>query len=331
MRLCFVVGFISMVLIWPGVLQAQQEDPVQTLRRGADLAREEKFEEALGLWLNVIDRLQGEDLVLAYRYLGIAYMQLGMLPESWYYLTRYLGSSSRDDAQAGAWLQGVEMRLKQSHVKVSFSCEPQHVLLRLPASLPTSIPVQQACPLTWWFKPGKYKVHAQMDKFEAQDVEVDVRAQGDSGGREIRLNAVPPVADARRVIGLDHSGPSVVESSDGFADRTPEWIVLGGGVAAIATGGLLQWLAYSRNEQLHDVLEASTEPGAQAHYDTSYDSDVWPKELSAYILYGLGGAALVTSTLLWIVREPAATESPGVTIDLFPVPGGGYGGVSVGW
>lgn len=331
MRFCVVIGLISTFLMAPGVLRAQQEDPVQTLRRGADLAREERFEEALGLWLTVVDRLDGENLILAHRYLGIAYMQLGMLPESWYYLTRYLGSSGREDVQAGGWLQGVEAKLKQTHVKVSFSCEPQHALLRLPPSLPTSLPVQQACPLSWWFKPGKYMVHAQMDKFEAQDVDVDVRAQGDSGGREIRLMALAAVVDPGKADGQDGAHPSLVEESTGLVDRTPEWVLLGGGAAAIATGGILQWLAYSHNEELYKDLKAATDSGAQSRYDKSYDSDVWPKELSAYILYGVGGAALITSAVLWMMRDPDSTESPGVTMDLFPVPGGGYGGVSVVW
>jgi len=139
MRDRMVVALVALigVLSWPGGAAAQGEDPKTALERGVELARQEKFDEAIGIWLGVLDKLDPKERAAAQRKLGLAFKRTGRLPEAWYYLSVYLDSSfgAGDDTAAG-WLQEVEASLKQTHVKVTFTCSPGNLTLIIPASSP---------------------------------------------------------------------------------------------------------------------------------------------------------------------------------------------------
>jgi len=329
-------------MLCSGAAVSQEKDPAALLQQGADLAREERLEEAVGVWLSVLDDLTGDDLATAHKYLGVAYKRLELWPEAWHHLTVYLATSGRADPDAGAMLQVVEERLREGHVKVAFACDPPGLILTIPASRPgfphpSAIHNPQSA-FVWWLVVGKHTVRAEAEGFVAQDVQVDVRERGDSGQREIRL-----VAETRPEVPHEGGKPAEegsetlavvapVERSGG--SRTLEWVLLGSGLALGATGGILHGIGYSRNETLHDDYLGGTGANPQASYDDAYADEVRPKEISAYVLYGVGGAAVLTSVILWAVRDPGARDAEaGTAVEVLPIglPGGGGAMMSLEW
>jgi hypothetical protein len=321
---------------------AQEKSPQAELQRGAELARAERLEEAVGVWLAILEGLQGTDLATANKYLGVAYKRLEMWPEAWHHLTAYLATSGRTDPDAGAMLQTVEERLRQSFVKVALACDPPGLLVTIPPSkagfLHQSAIRNPQSAIVWWFLPGKHTVHAELAGYVAQDVVIDVRERGDSGQRDIRLAAVPPPVEVGAGGGKKKPGevPVTVEKpvEPSRGSRTLEWVLLGSGVALGVTGGILQGIGYSRNEELHDDYQKKTGEDAQSQYDDAYADEVRPKEISAYVLYGVGGAAVVTSVVLWLARKPEAKEThSGAKVEVVPMglPGGGGAMMSLEW
>ncbi|MBM4372885.1 MAG: hypothetical protein FJ098_14625 [Deltaproteobacteria bacterium] len=167
---------------------------------------------------------------------------------------------------------------------------------------------------------------------------LDVRERGDSGQREVRLAAVvPPVEIGEKDGAARPDGHLVVtekpvEPTRG--SRTLEWVLLGSGLALGATGGILHGVGYARNETLYDDYLKKTGEDAQSRYDDAYADEVRPKEISAYVLYGVGGAAVLTSVILWAVRDPGARDAEaGTAVEVLPIglPGGGGAMMSLEW
>ena len=333
---------LGWIAVRPGPLMAQEKAPKLLLEQATDLAREEKFDEAIGIWLGVLDRLDASDLAMTEKKLGIAFQQTGRLPEAWHYLSLYLSSSlgKGDEAMAG-WLQEVETSLKQTHVKVAFTCQPEGLLLRVPASKPgapshsdfrgSAFRVPHSA-FVWWFLPGKHQLQAEALGYQARTVEIDVRKTGDSGVREIRLAAaVPDKIPGGETTGPDGGGANlIVKPAEPKKDsRALEWVLIGSGLALGVTGGIFHGLGYSRNEELDveysDASKHEYGPDAKKAYDADFDDEVRPKQIAAYVLYGVGGAALVAGIITYAVRDPGRAEkAKGSALMLTPMglPGG---------
>ena len=298
-----------------GLAAAQPKDPQAEFDRAVELATGDEYAKAVEVCHEIIEILPAKERSKVHKLLGYSYKKLEMLPEAWHHLTRYLETSGKEDTTAGAWLEEVEAALKQSYVKVSFSCVPPSATIKLPSSsipgTPASPPTllkPMACPATWWLVPGKHKVAADAPEYRPRMVEVDVRVRGDSGVREIRLEAIA------RTSTPGEGGTVVVKP---VAPRKPtralEWTLLGSGLAVGITGAVFQGLGYAKNESLHSkYLDSGDYPvagDAKSLYDKAYQDQVRPKEIASYVLYGVGGAAVVAGVVTWLVRKPGTRTS----------------------
>ena len=94
-----------------------------------------------------------------------------------------------------------------------------------------------------------------------------------------------------------------------------EWALIGGGLTAALAGGILHYLAFTRNESLITDLPSPaglTEQEYGAHlnqFNHDYDTDVAPLATTAYVLYAIGGGAVLTGTALMLLA-PGNGEEP---------------------
>jgi hypothetical protein len=95
------------------------------------------------------------------------------------------------------------------------------------------------------------------------------------------------------------SEPAATESRS----RLPAYLTGAGGAAVLATAGVLGWLSQQ------SVSSASAESsGSVALGDLS---SARGQALAANVLYGVGGAALVTAVILFFVEGPSAPQTVG--------------------
>lgn len=326
-----------LALLWAGAASAQPADPQERFNQAVELATGGDYDKAVEACLDVLDRLPESERPRVHKLLGYSYMKLDMLPESWHHLTIYLESSGKEDTTAGGWLQDVETALKQTYVKVSFSCKPEGLTVILPASKPGAIGHSAFriphSAFVWWFKPGKHTVKATAPSHKSRTVEIDVRQRGDSGMREIRLAAVETTRlPGDGGPGSGAGGATIVKPVEPKKpSRGLEWALIGSGLALGVTGGIFHGIGYSKNEDLHDkYLNANDYPvadEAQKLYDDARDEQVRPKEIAAYVLYGIGGAGVLAGIVTWAVRKPGGTDdrASGLTISPMLLPGSGTG------
>ena len=329
-RLCFVCT-ACVCLVFSVSARAQSSDPEEQFNRAVELAKEDEYGKAIKVCLDVLDELPESERSRVHKLLGYAHKKLEMLPESWHHLTIYLESSGRDDTTAGGWLQEVEAALKMTHVKVTLTCTPSGARLSLPASQSSSVPVSPLCPLSWWFKPGKHAVKAIAPDYKPRAVEIDVRERGDSGMRQIRLAALVP---NRPPDGIEtapgNTGTTVAKPAEPKKpSRGLEWAFIGSGLALGVTGGIIHGIGYSTNDGLHDkYLNTEDYPNAeqaQTLYDDAREEEVRPKEIAAYVLYGVGGAAVLAGIVTWAVRKPEGGEADASRLTLSPLLTSGRG------
>ena len=100
------------------------------------------------------------------------------------------------------------------------------------------------------------------------------------------------------------------------------WAVLGGGVAAAGAGGAFTAMAIGNKSDMED-LEATT-PGGAAKYD-SLESDLNTNQTIAWVLYGVGAAAITTGIVFLVMDDGGeATAAEGMpTFGWAPLPRGG--------
>ena len=130
------VATVCLYLLLPGAALAQETGPQERFNQAVELVTGGEYGKAVRICLNVLEQLPDSEQPRVHKLLGYAYKKLDMLPESWHHLTSYLQSSGKEDTTAGGWLQEVETALKQTHVKVSFACSPEGLILDVPASNP---------------------------------------------------------------------------------------------------------------------------------------------------------------------------------------------------
>jgi hypothetical protein len=337
-------------LLCAGMARGQPADPQERFNQAVEMATGGDYDKAVEACLDVLGQLPESERPRVHKLLGYSYMKLEMLPESWHHLTIYLESSATEDTTAGGWLQEVEAALKQTHVRVGFSCRPEGLTLTVPASKPGAaghspfrIPpvvsgVEGRSAFVWWFRPGKHTVNADAPDHEPSTVEIDVRERGDSGMREIRLAAVTPISTepAPTHTELAKDGLLVTDHS-AIRNRNSaiaRWALIGSGIGLGVVGGVLHGVGYSRNEDLHDrYLNRASYPDpdkARSLYDSEFGEQVRPLQISAYVLYGVGGAALAAGVLTWLVGDPLAGDKK-VDVSALPTVGPHHAGAVFQW
>jgi hypothetical protein len=311
------------------VWSQEQKSPDQLFQQGVDLAIQKHYQQAIDIWLPLLHKANDESKPKILKATALAYKKLHKLPEAWHHFSHYLRIGAGKDAKAARWLKGVEEELAKEHEKVVFSCTPDGVTLGIkrsqePGSDSAISPprLQFSCPLTWWFRPGKHGIQAQKEGFEPQLVEIDVLELGDQGARNIKLLAIAPMAVplGPATAGQEPVPPTTSITSPAVREsgsRVMEWVLTGTGAALVATGGALQLLANSKNEELHDqYMDKTIYPDgvvAKGLYDVDYEDQIKPRRTTAFVLYGVGGAAMVAGVVLLAMdkgSEASKAEAP---------------------
>ena len=333
------VFFFVLLLVWSGAAgAAPPDDPQADFNRAVELAKTGKYDAAVGLCLNVLESLPDSERPRVHKLLGFAYRKLGQRPEAWHHLSVYLQTAGKEDAAIGEWLREVETKLKETHIKVTLTCDSEGISLGVKSATSNLQPVY-ACPLTWWFEPGKRQILAGKTGHKPRTVEITVLELGDKG-----VHKIPFPTEAEPAVTVTDPGnggeePVVVARPKEPAthDRTLEWTLVASGAALGIAGAVFHGLGLSRNDELHSKYLEDSEhpygPDAKKLYDDAYDEQVSPKMTTAYVLYGLGGAALGAGAVLWVLGKPeksAGRNSP-LTFAPLAFPGGSGAMMTLEW
>jgi len=188
MRQTAIVGIGLVVLLGSGPVRGQEkEDPNTLFNRGLDLAREGRAEDAIALWLGILDEVEAQHRPSVHRALGLAYAQMDRLPEASYHLRRFLAAKlTGEAAKSRARLLEVEDRLRQEHRSVTLACQPRDSTVYMG---PEAKGPAYACPVTWWFKPGRHFVHVTRPGYTPATEEIDVADQCTETLRTVVLQA----------------------------------------------------------------------------------------------------------------------------------------------
>lgn len=134
-------------------------------------------------------------------------------------------------------------------------------------------------------------------------------------------------------------GPVTVTAAPSPSSSGPGWWVwtaMGVGVACIAGGGAMHYLAATRDAELLDTYPDGSAgkptPGIYAdRYSDGYDEEVRPKAMAAYALYGVGGAALATGATLLIIHASGRGKKEPAPVTLAPSLDGFGFAMQLGW
>ena len=150
------------------------------------------------------------------------------------------------------------------------------------------------------------------------------RVRVEMAGYETETEVVKVVPGAATTVALR------LEQSRSGPDYSPwTWVTLGSGLALVAGGGL----AYGLGEADHEEVVGTSGYGQAAGgvvADRSYDSarDLVEsgdeKKIAGYVLWGVGGAALVASTVLFVLEEVGDGGEAAVTVTGTGTDGGGF-------
>ena len=339
-QVTFLAVLMSAWLLTLGAPLCQTVDPNQRFNQAAQLAAEKKYDKALDIWLDLRDKLDEKFRPNLHKALGLAYLKLMMYPQSWHHLIVYLRVKP-DDKKADGWLRKVQWELSQNYYKARFQCRPleSEVVIGTGAKA-----VAYPCPLTWWFKPADYLITVQKAGFKTVTIPVTVSLENADKEYSVELEAEPtpvnptpaPTTTATPVTkgpikATALPPPTVVRLPESGGSKFIEWTLIVTGTAIAGAGGFLQWQAGQKNEELHDTfLDKDKLPSwkiAQNNYNKAFDNEVRSREIGAGVLYGIGGAVVVTGIIMLAVGG----DGKGSTVSLSPTTFAGGTGAVVSW
>jgi hypothetical protein len=296
-------------------------------QQGVDFAIQKKYEEAIAIWLPLLEVADSSLAPKIRKATSLAYKKLNRLPETWYHLTHYLKAAPKQDLKAGAWLEAIEKTLAKEHHKVSISCKPENALLYMGKGPDGP---SYHCPITWWFRPGKHFVYATHKGYTTRTVQIDVLERGDLGTHKITLSNLKAVPSEKSMTVLSEKAPdtsvpsSLITHLGREGTRTAlSWGVTGSGLAVILSGSILQLVAHSQNEAIHNkyVNKDKYPEGieAKSRYNAAYNKEVFPKRTAAFALYGVGGVAAVTGITLLIAQRKKNINKRSSKANVYPL------------
>ena len=169
---------------------------------------------------------------------------------------------------------------------------------------------------------------AAVEKYEAF-----LRAPGgDLQGRlkaQESLRVLKAQQQAQSAATAPHPTPAPTATADtadrGGATRTAAWVTLGGGVALAAGGTVVYLLGASDHNKVSSATNFD-KPGqvvdmTEARANELRDSGTTKKTVGA-VLWGVGGAAVVTAAVLFVVQGRAGASEGSVAVGAVPLPGG---------
>ena len=305
------VAFLSLCL--PRLTSAQPSDAQAQFNKAVEQAKAGEHTEAVKICLDVLGKLPKSEHSRVHKLLGFSYKGLQKLPEAWHHLSLYVGTTGTEDSATERWLEKVETELKKSHVKVVLSCEPKGAILTLKPEITASQP-EYTCPLTWWVKPGKHSIRAAKTGFETRTAPIEVRERGDKGVHSISLKALKTPDN------VETPTPTITRPKESNSSSTAGFVLIGSGAALGVVGAILNGIAYSKNNDLHDKYL----PSNKEKYQANYDDQVKPKSIASYVLYGTGGAAIAAGIgmLLMTGGSDKGKNTPSLSFSPLTMPEG---------
>ena len=179
-------------------------------------------------------------------------------------------------------------------------------------------PVGEA-PLTpFELPPGRHEVTVRAEGHAPWTATVDV-----TGGERVEVD-VELVRAAEPAPAADPAPePTTFGEPPSFSPWT--WVTLGSGVALL-TGGTI---AYALGEKDHAEIAGADGYGTDEPADMTrvrardLEASGDRKKLAGYVLWGVGGAAVATSTVLFVLDATRADPPSTVQVGFVPAPAGG--------
>jgi len=331
-------SLVLMVSLLCGVASAQPGEPTAEPDSGAlndqaiSLSRAGAYAEAIEIWWRILDR-EGPGYAHAaviHRNIGRNYQKLDALPEARWHLNEAVRSTDKPHPKALEWLDAVDAGLAGDHLEVVVDVEgPDGEVFLEEGGKLRGYPE----PLTWWFRPGTYKISVR-----ARDGVMRQHNLRIAPGRTRYLLTARAETKAPEKTPPEKTPvtpPPVVDPPPSAArwSRIPawKWALLGVGAAAIVGGGATYGVADARLSDLradfrrdHPLATRTpaARPGIEAAWDDAVATDVRPLEISSYVLWGVGGAAVVTGTVLVALDLVGDDPPPAGTPTVTPAPPG---------
>lgn len=272
--------------------------------RALALAQDGKLDEAVVIWVDILDEVSPQGRADVHVNLAVAYQALSRLPEAWFHLDAYLTEAPKEDEAVAAERAAIEQELATTHVPLRFSCPTAGTRLFLTVDRTQAYP----CPLRWWFPRGdEGQIFA--DAPGQMPGATPIRAQELDRDRMVivRLEPTPSEAPPGADVPPPGADVPVVEEQAAATGAAWKWSLLGGGLGVVAAGAILQVVAYNRDQDLRTQWDPTGAPSKDAFdsmaagYSRDYDSDVRPMVYGSYALYGIGGAAAATGLVFLIM------------------------------
>lgn len=171
-----VTALLLLLVAHSTALAQDEKDPVARYEEAIKLAESGRLGEAVLIWEELVDKLEGEHLALVHFRLGAGYKKYGKLAESWHHLRTHLDMAETSAPEAAETLQHVEEALARRHVMVVIQTVPKGGKVFPTAGEGTP---GYPTPLTWWFKPGTRRVRVEKEGFGTHVEEFTISAVGD--------------------------------------------------------------------------------------------------------------------------------------------------------
>ena len=325
---CTRFVLLLMITSFSSSALADEPRPAEILtaesERAMALAQEGQLDEAVAIWLDILDEVSPKGRADVHVNLAVAFKALDQLPEAWYHLDAALTQSAQQDPDVVAERAAIEKQLAKKHVPLRFSCGVSGTLLFLTLEKNRPYP----CPLRWWFPRGtEDRIFAVASDHKTGDI--PIRAHELDRDRRIVVNLEPA---EKPVVRDDPADVPIVDKPPRAKGQAWKWSLFGGGMGLVATAAVLQVLAFNKDKQLRkdypgDVTDYSAWQENRKNYQSMFNSDVKPLAYGAYALYGVGGAAAAAG-LTFLISDwsrPNADSS----IHIAPLMTPGFGGLTL--
>ena len=293
------------------VAQAPPDPQVQRLiDEGTEAFKDNRFREALGSFEEAYRR--GRLGQLQYL-IGRCHEELGQLGEAAKAYSAFLESDAPATAKAKAEsaLRLIERRLQTGRLVLQVA--PFGAEVWVDGKLAGKAPLE---PLA--VKPGYHAVRVNAPGYEESQTTAEVPAGGEH-------TVVVSLVERPVERPTEREGPTAVAQPTEAPgpDLTPwAWSTLGVGVA-LAIGGTT---SYALGEKDHKDLVATPGYGSGGVADRTrqdaldLEASGSTKKTVGYVLWGVGGAAIATSVVLFVLDEGG--DEPAVSAGATPAPGG---------
>lgn len=156
----------------------------------------------------------------------------------------------------------------------------------------------------YYVTPGRYELEVEREGFQPESERFTVAA-GDVRVVSVALEPLPQAPEPVEPDPLPGPGVGIGAPQADPPTRTAEWVLLGGGGAALLTGAVLTGLTAA---DVDEMEELSARPGTSesvARYRELEDR-ARSTQTASWIAYGAGAVAIAVGIILWVSEgEPS--------------------------